>query len=51
MNKNGNVRQFTKKKRDILDEYIERKCADEMGLLDLVLIEEILNQIQKEKQG
>ena len=33
-----------KKKKDILRELMEREGIDEMGLLDLVFIEEILNQ-------
>ena len=33
-----------KKKKDILRELVEREGIDEMGLLDLVFIEEILNQ-------
>ena len=51
MKKNGKVRPFTKKKRDLLDEYIDQKCADEIGLLDLVLIEEMLDQTNQEKPG
>jgi hypothetical protein len=49
MNNKGNVRQFTKKKRDVLDDIIERKSTDEMGLLDLVLIEAILDQKKQDK--
>mgnify|MGYP003565350221 CR=1 FL=1 len=49
MNKKGDEQQLTKKQRDVLDDIIKRKGNDEMGLLDLVLIEEILDQIEQDK--
>ena len=44
MNKNVKVTPFPKKKRDLISELMEKEGIDEMGLLDLVFIEEILNQ-------
>jgi hypothetical protein len=38
------VKPFPKQKRDALSELMEREGVDEMGLLDLLFIEEILNQ-------
>ena len=43
MNKNATIAPFQKKK-DLLSELIDKDGIDEMGLLDLVFIEEILNQ-------
>jgi hypothetical protein len=40
---------FTKKTKELLSELMEKEGIDEMGLLDLVFIEEILNQ--KKDQG
>lgn len=51
MKNNSKVQPYTTKKRDVLDEFIDKKCADEMGLLDLVLIEEMLDQTKQEKPG
>lgn len=51
MKQNDKVRPFPKKKRDFLDELIETDGIDEMGLLDLVFMEEILNQKKHEKAG
>jgi len=44
MKKNVKVAPFPKKKRDLISELMEKEGIDEMGLLDLVFIEEILNQ-------
>ena len=44
MDRDTNVRQMTDKKKDLLDKLMERENTDEMGLLDLIFIEEILNQ-------
>ena len=35
---------FPKQENDLLGDLIEKEGVDEMGLLDLVFIEEILNQ-------
>ena len=44
MKENAKVRPFPKPKKDLLDKLIEKGNVDEMGLLDLVFIEEILKQ-------
>lgn len=44
MKKNFKVKPFPKKKKDLISELMEKEGIDEMGLLDLVFIEEILNQ-------
>lgn len=46
MKKNDKIRIF-KKKEDLLDEIIDEKDPDDLGLLDLVLVEEMLNQKNK----
>lgn len=46
MTKNEKIRIF-KKKEDLLDEIIDEKDPDDLGLLDLVLVEEMLNQKNK----
>lgn len=51
MKENNKIRPFPKKKRDYLDELMDRENTDEMGLLDLVFAEEILNQQKNEKAG
>ena len=35
---------FSKRSRDLLDEMMAREQTDEMGLLDLIFLEEILAQ-------
>lgn len=42
---------FPPKKRDDLDELMDSEAVDEMGLLDLIFIEEILNQKKSDKAG
>ena len=42
--KREKVRACSKPQRDALDELLEKTGVDEMGLLDLVFVEEILNQ-------
>ena len=44
MTSQDNVHSFSDKSRDLLDEMMKRENTDEMGLLDLIFIEEILNQ-------
>ena len=44
MKKKIKLTTFPKQNKDILSEIMEREGIDEMGLLDLVFIEEILNQ-------
>ena len=51
MKKNSKIKLFPKKKRDFLDELLEKEGTDEMGLLDLMFMEEILNQKKQEKAG
>ena len=51
MRKNTKITPFPKKNRDYLDELIESGAVDEMGLLDLIFIEEILNQKKRDKVG
>lgn len=46
MKKNDKIRLF-KKKEDLLDEIIDKKDPNDLGLLDLVLVEEMLNQKSK----
>lgn len=48
MKKNTNTDSFPKGNADLLDRLIKQGNTDEMGLLDLVFIEEILKQ---KKQG
>ena len=48
MKSNDKVRPFTNKGRDLLDEMMERENTDEMGLLDLIFMEEILNQKRRD---
>ena len=48
MNENGKVKAFPERKKDLLDELLDKENVGEMGLLDLVFAEEILKQkIQK----
>ena len=49
MKKNGNIRPFNNKKEDLLDEIIDKKNPEDLGLLDLVLVEEMLDQKNREK--
>jgi hypothetical protein len=42
MKRNDKVHHFTDKSRELLDEIMKREHTDEMGLLDLIFIEEIL---------
>jgi len=49
MKKKSKVTLFHNRKRDYLDELIEKESVDEMGLLDLIFIEEILSQKKQEK--
>jgi hypothetical protein len=51
MKKKEKLYQFSKKKRDVLDDLIEKGATDEMGLLDLIFIEEILNQNERKNAG
>ena len=51
MNKDGTIGPEINKRRDVLDDLIDNDCADELGLLDFALIEEILNQSKCEKKG
>ena len=46
MKKNDKIHIF-KKKEDLLDEIFDKKDPDDLGLLDLVLVEEMLNQKNK----
>ena len=48
MKENAKVRLFPIK-RDYLDELMVRENVDEMGLLDLIFIEEILSQKKQDK--
>ncbi len=48
MKKNDKIRPFKKKTKTLLDELIEKKNAEDLGLLDLLFIEEVMNQ---KKQG
>ena len=50
MKKNSKIKPFPKRQKDLLDRLIEKEDVDEMGLLDLVFVEEILKQ-KKEKVG
>lgn len=49
MRKGNKIRPFPKKKKDVLDELMDKEGIDEMGLLDLVFVEEILNQKKQDK--
>lgn len=49
MKKNDKIRPFNKKSNDLLDDLIEKKDANDLGLLDLVLVEEMMNQKKHEK--
>jgi hypothetical protein len=49
MKHHDNIKPFPKRKRDLLDDLIEKGDTDEMGLLDLVFVEEILRQKNQEK--
>ena len=51
MRENLKVTPFPRKNRDYLDELIEKGVVDEMGLLDLIFIEEILSQKKGDKVG
>jgi len=44
MKEKGNARHFFRIEKDRLDELIARTSTDEMGLLDVIYVEEILNQ-------
>jgi hypothetical protein len=44
MKRNDNVHHFTDKSRELLEEIMKREHTDEMGLLDLIFIEEILDR-------
>ena len=44
MNANYDDRPSIFEKKELLDVLIERENPDEMGLLDLIFVEEILNQ-------
>ncbi len=48
MNKNDKIRPFKKKTKTLLDELMEKKNAEDLGLLDLLFVEELMNQ---KKQG
>lgn len=50
MKKTEKVCHFPRK-RDLLDDLMERGEIDEMGLLDLIFIEEMLSQSEREKAG
>lgn len=49
MKKKEKICRFSKKKRDVLDDLIEKGATDEMGLLDLIFLEEILSQNERDK--
>ncbi len=49
MKENAKVRQFPVKRGDYLDQLMGRENVDEMGLLDLIFIEEILSQKKQDK--
>lgn len=49
MKEKSKVTPFPSRKGDYLDELIESGSVDEMGLLDLIFIEEILSQKKQEK--
>ena len=51
MKKNSKIKPFPQRKKDLLDRLIEKEGVDEMGLLDLVFIEEILKQKKQKKTG
>lgn len=48
MKKSHAIQMWTKKKCDKLDELLELNNVDEMGLLDILFMEEILNQRKKD---
>ena len=49
MKHHDKIKPFPKRKRDLLDDLLEKGETDEMGLLDLVFVEEILRQKNQEK--
>lgn len=51
MQKNDKIRPFKRNKDDLLDEIMDRKDPDDLGLLDLVLVEEMMNQKKQEKSS
>ncbi len=51
MSDNEKIKPFPKRKRETLKDFVDRKDVDEMGLLDLIYIEEILNQKKQDKAG
>jgi len=51
MSENEKITPFPKRKRETLEDFAVRKDIDEMGLLDLIFIEEILNQEKQDKAG
>ena len=51
MHHGDKVRPLKKKSRNLLDELIEKKNAEDLGLLDIVFIEEMMNQKKQEKSG
>jgi hypothetical protein len=44
MKKSANVKSFQQGDKDYLDELMDKEPTDEMGLLDLIFMEEILSQ-------
>jgi len=44
MKEKGNAPHFSRIEKDRLDELIAKTSTDEMGLLDAIYVEEILNQ-------
>lgn len=49
MHHSDKVRPLKTKSRNLLDELIEKKNAEDLGLLDIVFIEEMMNQKKQEK--
>jgi hypothetical protein len=49
MKKKSQVKTFPKPKKDLLDKLLSKENVGEMGLLDLVFAEEILNQKKQKK--
>ena len=48
MGEHTEVESFAGSQRDYLDEWMDREGTDEMGMLDLIFVEEILKQRNRE---
>ena len=48
MKNSAMVHPFSDSCRDLLDEIMERENTDEMGLLDLIFAEEMLDQVERD---